>query len=485
MSGTSIGNATSLPAASLQATDIIPVERPGVTTPYKTRVSSLTKAVTGMINVVDYGAVGGGIIDDTDAIQAAIDAANALYGTNRNTINVLFPYVPGGYLVSSITLKSGVNLYSPSGVGTLGAYLTSTTPGWVIDTPATTILHAGVDGVGVVGGGTPATNGLGGIRFQDTDRCWIKNTFLYGFANQGILVSAGGACLFQDILIYQALMDRSRAAFAGAFEVYGTDHKLDFIEATSSQNIEGDVTDANLYLAGILMGATNCFVSDCIGEISDVGIYVSGNYNRFVNCRADLNYGHGWAIAATSNRNQYTGCLALNNGKGTTNTYDGFFVVGTKGQTSQFSNCLAHSITAPYHRYGFNDPTTSVNAGNRWIGCNSTGHATAAVSLGAIYPSVFEIPQGKRGNNFTDGDTTPSVAMCSVFDTVNTSPTTITNFDDGIDGQIIRIRCTGTPNNTTIDHNGITIFTKTAADIVCANGIFYSFMKRGTAWYEI
>lgn len=40
---------------------------------------------------------------------------------------------------------------------------------------------------------------------------------------------------------------------------------------------------------------------------------------------------------------------------------------------------------------------------------------------------------------FTDGDATPSIANYAVFKTANTSDTTITDFDGGIDGQEITV----------------------------------------------
>jgi hypothetical protein len=78
---------------------------------------SLTKATYSMINgaplnVLDFGAVGDGVADDTAAIQAAVDAANA----NRAN-EIYFPV--GEYVIAgTITLTSGIRLI---GQGAMGA----------------------------------------------------------------------------------------------------------------------------------------------------------------------------------------------------------------------------------------------------------------------------------------------------------------------------------------------------------------------------
>ena len=340
-----------------------------------------------------------------------------------------------------------------------------------------------MDGLGVVGGGTGASNGLGGIRLQDINKCWIRNTYLTNFENQAVLVSAGGAGVFERLLITNALLGRAPGAAAGAFEIYGSDHLMDYIESTASLSIEGSVSDANLYCNAFLVRASNCFIRDCIGEISDNGWYISGYYNRFTACRADLNYGHGWFISDTNSLNLFNGCTANNNSQDTDNTYDAFHVDGTSGQQAQFINCLAWSSTSNKHRYGFYDQSSTASAHNRYIGCFSLSHGTATVYLSSseFSPSYFEIPQSRRGTNFTNGDTTPSVAMHCIYDTANTNPTTITNFDDGIDGQIIRIRA---DTNTTITH-GTNIFCTGGSNITCSANVIYSFQKRRGYWYQV
>jgi hypothetical protein len=80
---------------------------------------------------------------------------------------------------------------------------------------------------------------------------------------------------------------------------------------------------------------------------------------------------------------------------------------------------------------------------------------------------------------FTANDTTPSVAQASDFVTANSIGTSITTFDDGITGQLLRVRVND--SNTTFV-NGANIITTTGANVVGTNGRIYQFIRRGSSW---
>lgn len=444
---------------------------------------TLTKATYSMIegapaNVLDYGAVGDGVTDDTAAIQAAIDAVFAAGGGTVYLPKTAQSY----YLVTTVILKSGVCLssqidgfgYAKSTPATNMVRIGSVTAGWVIDTPATETVSCGVFGLTITGNG--AGTSIGGVRFRLVRWGFVKNCHFDELAEQAILHVEGWVCAFNNILAINCLLDRTRAAPSGVIELQtaATDDYLFQIESTSSQTA---VSDANLYLAAILVSGTNNFITDCMAEISDIGFRVEGDYNRISNCRADLNFGHGFYVGAASGfavSNQFSNCLSLNNSQNSANTYDGY-ICASNGATNMFSNCLSDGAE---HRYGFNDLCAGENTKNSYSLCRSNQAVSAQFNFVNIGPMVTF---GDGPNKvLTVNSATPSVDQYTAFNTDNSSPTTITNFSSGVSGQSINVLCLD--SNTTIQHNGVTIRLPNSTNMKLINGFTYTFNNTNGLW---
>lgn len=82
---------------------------------------------------------------------------------------------------------------------------------------------------------------------------------------------------------------------------------------------------------------------------------------------------------------------------------------------------------------------------------------------------------------FTDGDTTPSILSSDNFKTANTAATTITDFDDGYDGQSFNL--VFGDSNTTIDFTGTNLKGNVGVDWTPAAGDSMSCIYDGTTWY--
>lgn len=109
-------------------------------------IESLQFRPRSFVNVKDYGAVGNGVANDTEAIQKSIAACIAIGGGI-----VYLP--PGSYAISATLLIDNI-----SGV---------------------LIRGAGVE-VTVITSSTSALNNLPMVRFEDTDRCGIEHLSLHG-----------------------------------------------------------------------------------------------------------------------------------------------------------------------------------------------------------------------------------------------------------------------------------------------------------------
>lgn len=425
--------------------------------------------------VADLGANNTGVSDNTTLINNAITALSAAGGGS-----IWFP--PGNYLGNFI-LKTGVFLWGAvQGFG----YLAGVTPvtqtkftafatGAVVDTPVTAIGNCGIIGVNMQGLG--AGIAAKGIHFRNVTYGFVRNVHVANMADEGILVDAPSiACVFEDILVFNAVLNRTRVVKIGAVDIDGTDHFLNRIEGGISGQAQGTVQSASLWCVGFMIRASNCKqVSGITAELSDIGIEVTGSLNPFVQCSAELNYGHGWNIIGANNK--FATCQSLNNSQDTTNTYDNWTVSGVN---NYFSSPVSISQNVKVPRYGFNDTAASSATNKNYYNDPriSGTHGTAAYNHTAGFSAAWNFSRS-AALILTINSTTPNVAGQQFWITSNSNPTTITDFPGGVNGQELNIIVNDA--NTTFQHNGSTIVMPNAGNVKARSGQIYVFRKNG-AW---
>lgn len=112
----------------------------------------------------------------------------------------------------------------------------------------------------------------------------------------------------------------------------------------------------------------------------------------------------------------------------------------------------------------------------------------SAGGTGTLNPTVAQStslslsgPTGITWNTFADGDATPDVSAGTYFETANTAPTDIDDFDGATDA---KIAVKGGDTNTTIKHDATKIFLKGALDFALAVDDVLHFVERSGVWYE-
>ena len=433
-----------------------------------------------------WGALGDGATDDSTAINAAIDAANAMGGA-------IVHFAPGDY-VCNITLKSYVVL---SG-GTIGpSYpagyskptLTANATGYVVDTPVAAQQSVGIQGL--IFKGLGSATACVGVRFRDVDYSYIQACGFTNFADEAIIHAGGNASHITDNFIHKSLLDRTRASRTGALLITaGGDLVIrnNEIGCSVQDDVPAYTMNAALWINAIFdSGGGNNFYEGNMLENSDCGLVIdtSSTTNRLVNNRADINYAHGFEVL--SNRNQFSNCLALNNSLATTDTYHGFYV-GNDASLNDFSNCRASSTAAAGafdHSYGFYSKESSPPLHNTFMNCYSDGHANEPgfkTDEDGAYGAAVTWATGPPRN--IGDDTTPSVAQWHFFRIDQTGGAlTILDFDDGLNGQIIHLLPQDA--STTLDFDGGLIVTNTGADKTLASGKVYTLFMHDGIWYEV
>jgi len=424
-------------------------------------------------NVKAYGAKGDGTTNDWTAIAAAIAAAG-INGT------VVFPLPSSYYKVASALVPLDGQLWiGPNSAPVSGTNLKihvkadAAYNGYLIDT--TTLRNVTIQGLNFEGN-TGA--GSGGIRLAGSpQRVKIKVCGFNQFGEQAIVIAGGNACAIEDVYAQNAVLVRSRSSVIGAIDVSGSDHWMHRVEATISGSAEGTVQSSSLWCVGISWKANNGFLHACVGEISDVGIHVSGTRNRISDCRGDLNYGHGFMV--TGGSNQFPNCLGLNNSQDTTNTYSNFHATSASAN-NQYANCQGNDTLTKKAKYGFEDLIGTDSNKNQYVNCRSITAVTAQFfTPDGVSAAMAPFPAANL-KTLTANSTTPDVTGYERFITANSSPTTITNFTGGVQGQTLYVLCNDA--NTSIGHSGSGTFTPNAGTVKLVSGRIYVFTRHSTAW---
>lgn len=417
-------------------------------------------------------------VDVSRYVQAAIDAVSAAGG---GTIE----HPHGLFNVSGVLLKPGVGLVGKGSPGTYG-YAHATPPvnktvyqavsaGWILNAPdnggGSLCGTAGIDFRGL-GADVAAMGVYIGI---SNYWCFVKNAQFNNFSGQA-LVMQGLAGAVEDILLTNCLL-ATPTAKTGVVEIGGTDNYAYRIESAGSA---GTVTDpANLFVCAISVTGSNNFISNCVGETADVGIYVPGDWNKFTGVRADLNWGNGWEI--TGGTNLFSASHGHNNSKATTNTCDNWVVTGSN---NVFGACVSSYVAAPLPRFSLNDNTNGdVNKNVYGADCNwGTDFGTATFNFQGFAGSAVQVPAGPR-KTFPANSATPSVMAYGRFATSNTSATAITNFTDATPGQLVAVYVNDA--FTSFVNNGATLATAGGATKRAVQGQWYLFIYENGLWSEI
>lgn len=244
-----------------------------------------------VIDVKAHGAKGDGATDDTAAVQAAIAVAASAKGT------VLFS--PGTYVVSNLTLATGVSLRGP---GSTLRFKTGST-GYMLTGASKTDIT--VSDITLDGGDTTtylvgtAAGNRSGINIGTCQRINIAGCYIKGFTNHGIHIDNTGsnAGYGQTVKITNCELTNNWTS-------------LHFGQLGEYCQVVGTTVTLSRY--GTHVEAGNTYFSGCMLNNNVDGVWLSVNTNdshgSFVGC--SINHNSQYALLADQVQNgmSFEGC---------------------------------------------------------------------------------------------------------------------------------------------------------------------------------
>lgn len=244
---------------------------------------SLTKVSFSMIdgatiNVLDFGAKGDGVTDDTAAIQAAIDAAD----TNTDTVTGGVIYFPRGRYMVSATINVKTNhidgLASITLVGegihnTVIQAMSGFTGSYLIDIDGQT--YCGLEGLHLLGGLSVPFNVANGLRISNSSQHKLVRVFAQNFTNS--------CFLFED----------------------------NFMLTMSACRAKGGQIGFNFTGFHTSLAVSNCYSA---GNTLNGFRIVDAVYSSFISCASDFGGQFGYYISNVGSV-EFVGCGAESCGK--------------------------------------------------------------------------------------------------------------------------------------------------------------------------
>lgn len=446
--------------------------------------SAISRMVRGRLDDIISSAdvLVGGDVNDSVAMQALVDRISSTGGGciymphNKYTMS----WVPKRY-VSYVGATWGAtrNVSGSGAVNRWGTVIVAPDGApWICDTGVGGALSIGFLGIDFQGKGLAGAGGGLNLR-AGTNNPIVRSCGFNNFAEQAIVMN-GQIGHFTDLVGTNCLLNRTRTVKSGVFEIRGADNFADNIQGNTG--ITG-IVSSDLFLCGILIGGANNYYHNLEGELSEVGIHIetTGAIHKLVNCRADLNFGHGFSGSGYMAAN----CHALNNGTAATNTYNGWDI----GPRAILTGCTSDSGGTNRVKYGFGFQTGADSAAEgsqpSLNGCRSIGHATAAFDDSLFNGFAHVMFSGwLRGTALT-----PDVSGRKTYAAVNSTAAVITGFVGGVKGQELTVYANA---NVSFQRNADFIISGTKANGLkqCVAQRAYQFLcvakaSGGSMWIEV
>lgn len=327
-----------------------------------------------LYNVLDYGALGDGVADDTDGIQAAIEAAHTAGGG--------IVYLPvGTYLVTksapygtlpdfAILLKPNVTLV---GGGFSAQPNGQDIPGTVIKlangqncnvvSTVDTMYHYGCGVRHLAINGNRANNTSysetrsNGIYITASDRFVVENCMLFQNKGSGIYGKATGIMYAMQPTVINSYIFRNKHGIQ--FEAGATDALV--INCDIGENFEELTYDGK----GIILGSGS-FVTGCAIWGNWIGVMGYGSIHvQLTSCRIDYNKTHAAYLYGTK-AFTFSGCSIYDNSAVGDNLHSAIYIDGGasfRSQATTFSGCLIGDsrLTSPDfdHKYAIEIDATN------------------------------------------------------------------------------------------------------------------------------